>query len=305
MPPDSTLRLAQSFRKDKGKALAVKGLLMSANQDTKVKIELGSVQETLLIALWCRAIENAKESPLLLDPKSSEIIHQLDYDFGRIEKALAEFMVLISNISAKYCDDAIKKFIVDHPKATVVNIGAGLDTTLYRVDNGLLQWYDLDLPDVVDLRKRLMPETNRSKCIAKSVFDFSWFHDIGTPKDGLFMFARGVFCYLDVADLKRLFSALAIRFSGAEMIFNSYNVIGRWGGNHLTVRQAGIRDAPLKWAISTARQLTRWDNRIEVVDEWPLFSRVPKDPSWKCTTVMLMNLFDRFKCMNMIHLRLE
>jgi len=276
---------------------------MSASQNAKIKIELGSVQETLLIALWCRAAENEREKPCLLDPKASEIVQRLDYDFRRMEKALAEYTVLISNITCRYCDDAIKRFIADHPQATVLNIGAGLDTTFYRVDNGFLQWYDLDLPDVMDLRKRLMPETDRSRCIAKSVFDFSWFDDIATPTDGLFMFARGVLCYLDTADLKRLFSALAIRFPRAEMIFNSYNVIGRWGGNHLAVRRAGIRDAPLKWAIGTAKQLTRWDSSIEVVDEWPIFSRIPKDPSWKWTTVMLTNFFDWFRCTNMVHLR--
>jgi O-methyltransferase involved in polyketide biosynthesis len=276
---------------------------VSTSQNAKIKIELGSVQETLLIALWCRATENEKEKPCLLDPKASEIVHQLDYDFSGVERALAEYTVLISNITCRYCDDAIKRFIADHPQATVVNIGAGLDTTFYRVDNGLLRWYDLDFPDVIDLRKRLMPETDHSKCIAKSVFDFSWFEDIVAPQDGLFMFARGVLCYLDAADLKRLFPALAVRFPGAEMIFNSYNVIGRWGGNHLVVQRTGIRDAPLKWAIGAAKQLTKWDSGIEVVDEWPIFSRVPRDPSWKWTTVMIANFFDWFKCMNMVHLR--
>jgi O-methyltransferase involved in polyketide biosynthesis len=276
---------------------------MSANHNTRVKIELGSVQETLLIALWCRATESHKEKPYLVDPKASEIIHQLDYDFGRIERTLTEYMILISNISCRYCDDAVKRFIADHPKAVVVNIGAGLDTTFYRVDNGYLRWYDLDLPIVIGLRQKLMMETDRSQCIAKSVFDFGWFDDIGDPEDGLFMFARGVLCYFDAAELRKLFSALAIRFPGAEMIFNSYNVIGRLGGNHLAVGRAGIRDAPLKWAIGSAKQLTKWDSSIEVVDEWPMFSRVAKNPSCKWTTAFLANLSDRFRCANMVHLR--
>jgi O-methyltransferase involved in polyketide biosynthesis len=278
-------------------------LPVSANQSARIKIELGSVEETLLIALRCRAKESEKKRPCLLDPKASEIIHQLDYDFGRMDRALTEYVVLVSNISCRYCDDAIKEFIADHPKGTVVNIGAGLDTTFYRVDNGSLRWYDLDLPDVMELRRRLMPETDRSKCIAKSVFDSSWFDDIGVPQDGLFMFARGVFCYFDTAELKRLFSAFAIRFPLAEMVFNSYNALGRWGGNHLAVRRAGIRDAPLKWAIGTANQLTKWDSSIEIVDEWPMFSRVARDPSWKWTTAFLVSLSDRFRFANMVHLR--
>jgi O-methyltransferase involved in polyketide biosynthesis len=277
-------------------------LPMSPNQ-TRVKIEVGSVQETLLIALWCRVIENQKKKPCLLDPMSSEIVNRLDYDFGRIDRALTEYTVLVSNLSCRYCDDATKSFIADHPKATVVNIGAGLDTTFYRVDNGLLRWYDLDLPDVIDLRKRLLPETDRCRCIAKSVFDYGWFDEIGATKDGLFMFARGVLCYLDQSDLRRLFPALATRFPAAEMVFNSYNVVGRWGVNHLVVRRAGIRDAPLKWAIGSAKQLTKWESRIEIVDEWPLFSRATKDPSWKRGTVMFMNLSDMLGFTSMIHLR--
>ncbi|HWR70642.1 MAG TPA: hypothetical protein VN415_06255, partial [Dehalococcoidia bacterium] len=119
------------------------------------------------------------------------------------------------------------------------------------------------------------------------------------------MFARGVFCYFDAAELKRLFSAIAIRLPRAEMVFNSYNALGRWGGNHLAVRRAGIRGAPLKWSIGTAKQLTKWDNRIEVVDEWPLFSRIPRDPSWKRTTALLADLSDRFRFTNMVHLRFK
>lgn len=277
----------------------------SGDTKLKTKIEIGSIQETLLIALWCRARENEKANPCLLDPKSSEILSQLDYDFRRIERAVTEYTALASNISCRYCDDTVKSFVANQPKATVVSIGAGLDTTFYRVDNGLLRWYDLDVPEVVELRKGLIPETDRSKCIARSMFDFSWFDEIGPAKDGLFLFARGVFCYFDAADLKRLFSALAIRFPGAEMAFNSYNVIGRWGGNHLVVRRAGIRDAPLKWAIGSTKQLTRWDSRIEIVDEWPLFSRMPRDPAWKWSTVVFMNLSDRLKSMNMMHLRFK
>ena len=113
---------------------------MSTSQNAKIKIELGSVQETLLIALWCRATENEKEKPCLLDPKASEIVHQLDYDFSGVERALAEYTVLISNITCRYCDDAMKRFIADHPQATVVNIGAGLDTTFYSSQLSALFW---------------------------------------------------------------------------------------------------------------------------------------------------------------------
>ncbi len=224
---------------------------MSASENTRIKIELSSTQETLLIALWCRAKESQKERPLLLDPKASEIVRRLDYDFGRIDRTMSEYIVLVSNVCSRYCDDAIKAFIANHPRATVVNIGAGLDTTFYRVDNGSLKWYDLDLPDVIDLRRRLLPETDRSRCIAKSAFDFTWFDDIAAPTDGLFMISHGVLPYLDPADVRRLFSSLTARFPGAELIFNYFNAVGKRGANRLAVKRSGIKDAAIKWSVAS------------------------------------------------------
>ncbi len=278
---------------------------MPEKQSGKVRIELGGVQETLLIALWFRARENQRPNPVLLDPKASEIIRELDYDFSRMERSLAEHIVLSSTISSRYCDEAIRSFTARHPGAAVVNLGAGLDTTFYRVDNGLLSWYDLDLPEAIGLRKRLIPETDRSRCIAKSIFDLSWFDEIRPAGEGVFMFAHAVFCYLDPADLRRLFSALATRFPGSEMIFNSYNMIGRSAGNHLAIRRTGIKDAPLKWALGSARQLPKWDSRIEIVDEWRLFSRVRRDPTWKRSTILVMDFSNWFGLQSMIHLRLR
>lgn len=276
---------------------------MSEDQNGRIRIELGSTQETLLLALWCRAKESQKERPLLLDPKASEIVPRLDYDFGQIDRTMSEYIVLVSNVCSRHCDDAIKAFTANHPKATVVNIGAGLDTTFYRVDNGSLKWYDLDIPDVIDLRRRLLPETDRSRCIAKSVFDFGWFDDIVTSADGLFMISHAVLPYFDRADIGRLFSALAIRFPGAELIFNCYNAVGRRGANRLALKRSGIKDATIEWSIASANELARWDASVEVVDAWPVFSRISRDPSWKRNTVMMMNVFTWFRCMSMVHLQ--
>jgi O-methyltransferase involved in polyketide biosynthesis len=282
---------------------------MPADDNKNIKIPLKGVQETLLLPLWARAKENEKKKPYLLDPKASEIMLRIDYDFRRLEKALTQGAfgkdhTAIFMIRNKYFDDAINKFLVGHPGATVVNIGAGLDTTFYRVDNGSLSWYDLDLPDVIDLRRKILPETNRSKCIARSVLDFSWFDDIGPVQDGLFLFAGGSLFYLKEQDVKRLFSALAARYSGAELIFDSINLMGKWGTNRAN-REAGMVDAPAKWAIRGAKQIARWGNHVEVVDEWPFFSRAVRDPSWEKGTILLMNMSDWLKIASIIHLRFK
>ncbi|EPS50207.1 O-methyltransferase domain-containing protein [Clostridium botulinum A1 str. CFSAN002368] len=89
-------------------------------------------------------------------------------------------------VRAKTFDDAIKNFISKYPNSSIVNLGAGLDTTFFRVDNENLNWYNIDLPDVIELRKKLLPESDREKCIAKSFLDISWFNDIKKDYDNVF-----------------------------------------------------------------------------------------------------------------------
>jgi O-methyltransferase involved in polyketide biosynthesis len=280
---------------------------MISNRSTKVKVSLGGVEEALMLSVWARVKENEKDRPYVVDAKASEIIRQIEYDFGRVRRFFSQrpfnkINIVLYAIRDKYFDAAIEKFISAHPKATVVNIGAGLDMTFYRVDNGSIRWYDVDLPDVIDLRCRLVPETARSKCIAKSVLDFSWLEDIAPAKDGLFLFAGNVLGYFDAGHLKRLFSAIATSYPGAEIIFDCPNMIGRWFGNQ-NLKRAGMKDAPVRWATSGGKEITKWGNYVEVVDEWPYFSRAPRDPSWTWDTVMLMRLSDWFKLMKVIHLR--
>lgn len=260
-----------------------------------------------MLPVWAHVKENEKDKPYLVDAKASEIARQIEYDFGRVRRFFSQvpfnrINIALYAIRDTYFDAAIQKFISAHPKATVVNIGAGLDMTFYRVDNGSIQWYDIDFSDVIDLRRRLVPETARSKYIAKSVFDFSWLEDIAPAKEGLFLFAGNVLGYFDALHLQRLFSAIATRYPGAEIIFNCPNMIGRWLGN-LNLRRAGMRDAPVLWATSGGKQIAKWGNYVEVVDEWPFFSRASRDPTWTWDTIILMRLSDWFKSMKVIHLR--
>ena len=106
----------------------------------KLKIEKGTIQETLLLPLWGRAAESAKDEPRLVDEKALEIIERIDYDFSEIEQTQA--MSQHGWVArALHIDRMVLDFIRRHPKGTVVNVGCGLDTTFYRVDNGEVLFY--------------------------------------------------------------------------------------------------------------------------------------------------------------------
>jgi O-methyltransferase involved in polyketide biosynthesis len=201
---------------------------------------------------------------------------------------------------AKHIDDKTRAYIAEHPKASVIDLGAGLNTTYYRIDNESIHGYDLDLPAVVDLRRRLIPETARSMCIAKSLLDPSWLDGIIDTENGVFMVAAGVLVFFQESHLRSFFSLLANSLPGGEIVFNTQSRLvklrSNWG-----MRRMGMKTT--KWALKDARTITKWDNRIKILDQFPLFKDVPRDPAWGRSVERWMNFSDRNRMMNVVHLQ--
>ena len=105
-----------------------------------------------------------------------DLVEKIDYDFSKFKDA---WMTQVGcSIRAKILDIQTKRFVQKNPYGIIINIGCGLDTRFFRVDNGKLKWYELDLPESMEVREKFFNETDRYKMISKSVFDFSWISDI-------------------------------------------------------------------------------------------------------------------------------
>jgi O-methyltransferase involved in polyketide biosynthesis len=127
----------------------------------KTVADLGNVQKTLFLPVWGRAAETRKPNPLLVDKTALEILEKVDFDFSTIARNITELSQIGWIMRSVCVDGVITSMLEKHPKATIVNIGCGLDTTFDRIDNGQLFWYDLDLPDVIGLRRRFIRESGR------------------------------------------------------------------------------------------------------------------------------------------------
>ena len=115
---------------------------------------LSGVPETSLAALYWRAMESQRPDALIKDQKAEALVAQLDYDFDRIRQIpMPELLYEMRTMLTREMDRYARGFLGRHPEAVVVHIGCGLDSHFERVDNGQVEWYDLDLPDVVDLRR--------------------------------------------------------------------------------------------------------------------------------------------------------
>ncbi len=178
-----------------------------------------------------------------------------------------------------------------------------LDTTFFRIDNGVIIWYDLEFPDVIELRKKLIPQNERIKFIGKSVFDYSWLDDIDTPQDGIIFVAEGILMYFEEEQVKELFSTLASRFPNSEIVFDAHSRIDNSGGNVLLKRLGVEGSFSHKWAIKKAKKIAQWDERIEIVDEYSAYSRIPRNPSWGEDVIAKMDIVDNTRNWCIFHFR--
>lgn len=273
----------------------------------KIKTDLGSLQETLFIPLLFRAKESEKDNPVLYDGFAREIISKIDYDFSSIEKGIDINHQIVWVIRALNFDNLIKGFLAENDNVLVMNIGAGLDTTFNRVDDGSVYWVNIDLPDVVDLRLKLIGNAERETNIAKSVFDFSWIDDIANLSEGrsILFLAAGVFCYFTASDLKRLFVKLSDVYPASQLIFDTMSWLTVWGANRSIMKKSGMdSSAILKWHLKRPSRLKNWVNKIEIIEEFSMFSRLPSDADLNSTVLRGMKISDLLGMYKMVHARL-
>ncbi len=121
---------------------------------------LSSVEQTALFPVYYRASESQRPDGLIQDPRAVELVKQIDFDFSKLR--IQSFVQVALILRVRQFDLLTSDFLTRHPTGVVVYVGCGLDTAFDRVDNGQIEWYDLDLPETIEARRQLLPETSRS-----------------------------------------------------------------------------------------------------------------------------------------------
>ncbi len=269
----------------------------------KSTIKLGDIQKTLILPLWGRAFETQKSKPLLIDRKAVEIIGKIDYDFGAIAKEMSEISQLGWVARSVLIDRITNSFIEKYPEATVVNIGCGLDTTFERIDNGMIRWYDLDMPDTIQLRKKFIQESERRKYIQSSFLDPQWLKDL-IVKDNILFIAAGVFYYFEERQIKDFFNTITGIFPGSEIVFDATSPIGVKMANKMVIKKSGMDERSyLIWGIKNAKDIQSWNSRIDILGEELFFKKIKK--GLKTGTRMKLTFSDMLKIQYLIHLKIR
>jgi O-methyltransferase involved in polyketide biosynthesis len=234
------------------------------------KPDLSGVAESLLITLYIRAMESQRPDALVKDARAEELVRLLNYDFGRIRLLhLSEMNKLVIILRSRQFDRYALDFLARHLDAVVVHIGCGLDTRFERVDNGQMEWYDLDLPHVIELRRQWIGgEKDRYHLLGCSVLEDAWLDTVSAYSRRPFLFlAEGVFIYFEETQVKSLVLTLHDRFPGAELVFDAYSPIHVLRSNLQTAR-FGLHT---HWGIWHGQELERWGDGIHMLGEWGYF----------------------------------
>ena len=256
---------------------------METSRDTDRRA-LADVSETLFIPLYCRALETRSEDPIIKDPKAVEIFERLGIEppFQR-----RQLRVMIA-LRTKVFDACVRDFLSRTPDGVVVNMGCGLDTRFTRMDNGRCRWYDLDLPGVIDIRKRFFEETDRHRSIASSVLEVGWMDDLAKEHPGRrFLFlAEGLFMYLHGEEVKSIVLRVRERFPGAELAFETVSAWGariaqsRLGRRKFRRRFHLKEDAVFNWGMEDSHVPETWQPGIKLLDEWFYFQTKERKWGW-------------------------
>lgn len=185
------------------------------------KLQITGVPETMIQTLYARAKESQKEKPLIFDPQAIEIVNQLDYDFAAADR---DFKMSAGVIARTILlDEMTKRYIDEHPEATVINLACGMDTRVYRVDNGKIRWVNLDLPETIAVRKQFLQEEGRISMIAASAMDEAWTASIGTVTGDLLVIVEGLTMYLTEQDVKQILYIIVSHFKTCSVtVFLEY-----------------------------------------------------------------------------------
>jgi O-methyltransferase involved in polyketide biosynthesis len=247
---------------------------------------IGDVAATSLITLYCHAIDTRSDNPILADAKSVEIAAALDRMLARSEEPLARTLVsrtldksIVIHIAirAKKYDEYVRDFLSRYPDGVVVNIGCGLDSRFLRIDNGRVVFWDLDLPEIIAIKKDFFTENDRYHLVASSVLDYGWMAQVRRHKGPFLFMAEGVFMYLDGEDVRSLVLELKKTFPGSELVCEVENSF--WLGpltkkmvSYKLQRQFHLGEGALfRSGIRDSREMEQWDNGIRFLDDWSYF----------------------------------
>jgi O-methyltransferase involved in polyketide biosynthesis len=226
-------------------------------------ITFTGTQETMLATLYGRALDSRSRNSVLNDTAAGDAVQRIDYDFGKTGVKATDAVGIA--IRAKVLDTWTSSFLAEHPSATVLHLACGLDTRVERLNpSASVRWFDVDLPQVMELRSRLLPPPSGDyHQISASVTDPEWLASVPDDRPTVAVF-EGLSMYLTEDQGHQLIQRITARFPGGQLLFDVY---GTWAIKLQklmpAIRHAG---ATLHWGVDDPHEIEALHPGLECLD---------------------------------------
>lgn len=215
-----------------------------------MKINVKGVPETMIQTLYARAEETSKENPKIKDEMAVSIVKQLDYDFSEADEDRTMSLGVIARTIV--LDKMVEEYLNTHKDTIVINIACGLDTRCYRMKGKYVRWYNLDLPETINIRKQFLKETGPIYQIAKSAMDESYRDDIQYHGENILVIIEGLTMYLSENDIKKMFSIIDFKNSTVMV-----EVMLPFVVKHIKEKSIEGSHAKFTWGIKNGKELEK------------------------------------------------
>lgn len=264
--------------------------------------DFSTVEDTLFVPMLGRIYASEKFPNILKDEKALELKEKLPKKL-KGQDTQTQYTLMASAVRSTNMDRYIQDFMKRNPDGIIVLLGAGLETTYFRNDNGRNQWYEVDLPSVIDYRKELIGESERDICIAADAFGNEWIEEIRKtyPENPILVTASGLFYYFEEEKVVNLFKKLK-EYGQVELLFDTVNSSGMKRMSKY-MKQVGHEDAAMFFYVDKAEDLA---NKIggSVLKEEPYYAHTERKGLGIVTRVS-MNVSDKCMMVKMEHLKLN
>ena len=251
--------------------------------DNGWNLDISGVEETALLTLYTKAIESQSADPILKDELAEALVQKIDPYLKEKSSKMAKRLysrkidprlVVHLALRSKKFDSYATAFLEKHPEGVVVNLGCGLDVRYFRIDNGKCYQFDLDLPGIIELKRKLIAETDRYHMIGQSVLDHDWMGQVEELNRPVIFLIEGVLMYLPESDVRNLILAMQSRFPESELVCELTNrtwVEGAWGkmsSMKMKHRFNMAQDAGFQFGVDSPDAMEAWGDGIEFIEKW-------------------------------------
>lgn len=232
-------------------------------------LKLGDVQETALIPLAVRAEETKRKNARIHDLKAVRIIDELGLDTKKYNKFFSHEGVVARTVMI---DREVKNLLKKNPDAICVNLGCGLDDRFSRIDNGTVQWFNIDLPDSIEIRKKVFEETEREHMLAGNILEDRWTKAV--PKGNVtVIIAEGLLMYFSKAQVKKILNSITNSFEKGFILAELMHPKMMKEKFHDTVKNT---NAKFGWGTKTAEELLPLDPKLTLISERSFWEEMKK-----------------------------